>query len=197
MATKVVKETKPAKAKAPKPAPKPSGGAPDGRRKPPAAGIGRPKGTPNKATTMAREAISKLADGMTSEVQGWLRWVALGVGTAWAEWVKPEDWDETHGEGTLPPKAKLLARGKLVLVPIEIDGRHTVNLQDVVDGLVPPGTVIDWIVEPDPDAAGNTMLRALEYHIPKLGRIEHTDPNGKALIPATIQIVGVKAPRRE
>lgn len=182
MNSKVVKP-----AKAPKPAERP---------KPPAAGKGRVKGTPNKATTMAREAIAKLADGMTYEVQGWLRWVALGVGTAWAEWVKPEGWDETHGEDTLPPKAKLLARGKLVLVPVEIDGRHTVNLQDVVDGLLPVGTVIDWIVPPDPDAAGNTMLRALEYHIPKLGRIEHTDPDGKAIVPSQIVVVGVSAPER-
>ena len=59
------------------------------------------------------------------------------------------------------------------------------------------GRVEKWLSKPDPRGAAEVYLKAIEYHIPKLGRIEHTDPNGKALIPATIQIVGVKAPKRE
>lgn len=161
------------------------------------AGKGRKPGVPNKATQTAKQAIALLADGMAPEVQGWLRQVANGVGTAWQEWEKPEDWDDSV-DGRYPKGAKVLARGRLVLVPFANEGEplHTVGLSDVADGTLPPGTIIDWLVKPDPDSAANTMLRALEYHIPKLGRIEHSDPDGKPLIPATIQIVGVKAPRR-
>lgn len=180
MSSKVVKP-----AKAPKPAERP---------KPPAAGKGRVKGTPNKATTMAREAIAKLADGMTSEVQGWLRWVALGVGHAWVPWERPADWVPDHG---LPEVHKLVgpAKSPIVLVPFPgID--RPVTLDDVANGTLPQGTVIVWVVPPDPDSAANTMLRALEYHIPKLGRIEHTDPDGKAIVPSQIVVVGVSAPER-
>lgn len=33
---------------------------------------GRPKGTPNKATTQAREAIARFVDANTERLQGWL-----------------------------------------------------------------------------------------------------------------------------
>jgi hypothetical protein len=50
--------------------------APAAKRKPPAAGIGRVKGVPNKATSMAREAIAKLVEGNVDQLQGWLAAIA-------------------------------------------------------------------------------------------------------------------------
>ena len=41
---------------------------PAAKRKPPAAGMGRVKGTPNKATGMAREAIAKLVEGNVDQL---------------------------------------------------------------------------------------------------------------------------------
>jgi hypothetical protein len=46
------------------------------KRKPPAAGIGRVKGVPNKATGMAREAIAKLVEGNVDQLQDWLAQIA-------------------------------------------------------------------------------------------------------------------------
>lgn len=46
------------------------------KRKPPAAGKGRAKGTPNKATGMAREAIAKLVEGNVDQLQDWLNQIA-------------------------------------------------------------------------------------------------------------------------
>lgn len=189
--------TKPApkKAVAKKPVPKTTK---DGKPMPPNAGLGRPPGSPNKATAKAKEAIAMLADGMTHELQGWLRMAAYGTGTAWVEWERPLSWDE-EADGPYPPGAKVLAKGKLVLVPfVDSDGVQlsSVSLADVMSGLLPPGTIIDWLVKPDPGGATDTMLRALEYHIPKLGRMEHVGDKGKALVPATITIVGVRAPKR-
>ena len=169
---------------------------PDGteNKKPPNAGKGRPKGVPNKATAAVKEALAQLAEGMTPKMQQWLEMTAYGVGTAWAEWTPPEGWDGKYPEG-----AKVLARGKLIMVPVlDDEGRpRTVNLSDVIAGTLPTGTAIDWIVRPDPGGSTDTMLRALEYQIPKLNRTELTDPDGKALVPAIINITGVKAPRRE
>jgi hypothetical protein len=44
---------------------------------PPAAGIGRKKGVPNKATTNAREAIAALVDGNAHRLEAWLDKIAL------------------------------------------------------------------------------------------------------------------------
>lgn len=49
---------------------------PAAKRKPPAAGMGRVKGTPNKATGMAREAIAKLVEGNVDQLQDWLAQIA-------------------------------------------------------------------------------------------------------------------------
>lgn len=46
------------------------------RPKPPAAGKGRPKGSVNKATGMAREAIAKLVEGNVDQLQDWLAQIA-------------------------------------------------------------------------------------------------------------------------
>lgn len=40
---------------------------------------GRPKGVPNKSTTMAREAIANFVDGNAHKMQEWLEQVATGV----------------------------------------------------------------------------------------------------------------------
>lgn len=37
-------------------------------------------------------------------------------------------------------------------------------------------------VKPDPGKAADLYLKAIEYHIPKLGRIEHTGENGGPII---------------
>jgi hypothetical protein len=47
------------------------------KAKPPAAGRGRVKGTPNKATGMAREAIAKLVEGNVDQLQEWLSEIAI------------------------------------------------------------------------------------------------------------------------
>jgi len=41
-------------------------------RLPPNAGKGRPKGTPNKATANAREAIGRFVDGNADRLNAWL-----------------------------------------------------------------------------------------------------------------------------
>lgn len=165
---------------------------PDGRIIPPNAGKGRKKGVPNKVTQTAKEAIAMLADGMTGELQDWLRASAYGVGTAWLAWTPPEDWD-----GELPPGAEQRAKGKYRVPMLDAEGKVAqVTLADVMAGRLPPGAEVQWHVRPDPGGSTDTMLRALEYHIPKLSRAEVTGRDGKDLVPATLNIVGVKAPKR-
>lgn len=45
---------------------------------PPPPGKGRPKGTPNRATVEAREAIAKFVDGNVERLNGWLEAIADG-----------------------------------------------------------------------------------------------------------------------
>ena len=40
---------------------------------------GRPKGSPNKSTAMAREAIAQFVEGNARKMQEWLDQVAIGV----------------------------------------------------------------------------------------------------------------------
>ena len=42
--------------------------------------MGRPKGSPNKATAAVREAIAVFAEGNAHKLQEWLDDVAMGVG---------------------------------------------------------------------------------------------------------------------
>jgi hypothetical protein len=42
-------------------------------------GAGRPAGSPNKSTAMAREAIAKFVDGNAHKMEEWLEQVAKGV----------------------------------------------------------------------------------------------------------------------
>ena len=159
---------------------------------PPNAGKGRKKGVPNKVTQTAKEAIAMLADGMTGELQDWLRAEAYGVATAIVPWERPEDW-----EG--PPPAGAETKGKMTFAPVldEKGSPAIFTLANVMSGDLPSGAVLKWVVKPAPGAATDTMLRALEYHIPKLSRAELTGKDGSDLIPATINIKGVRAPRRE
>lgn len=165
---------------------------PDGRIIPPNAGKGRKKGVPNKVTQTAKEAIAMLADGMTGELQDWLRASAYGVGTAWVKWSPPEGWDGVPPEGAEPA-----GKGQYRVPLLDAGGKVArVTLADVMAGTVPAGAQIQWHVKPDPGGSTDTMLRALEYHIPKLSRAEVTGRDGKDLVPATLNIVGVKAPKR-
>ena len=43
-----------------------------GKPRPPNAGMGRKPGVPNKATTLAREAITQLVDANVPKMAGWL-----------------------------------------------------------------------------------------------------------------------------
>jgi hypothetical protein len=54
-------------------------------------GAGRPAGSPNKSTSIAREAIARFVDGNTDKMQGWLEQVATGVQ------------DEETGKWLVPP----------------------------------------------------------------------------------------------
>jgi hypothetical protein len=84
-------------------------------------GAGRPKGSPNKSTAIAREAIAKLADGNADRLQGWLDQIAA---------------DEKQG----------------------------------------------------PSVAFKLFMDVLEYHVPKLARVEHTGANGGPVVIAASPI---------
>jgi hypothetical protein len=62
---------------------------------PPAAGMGRKKGVPNKATANAREAIARLVDGNAERMQGWLDDIADQQGPL-AAWKCMTDVIEYH-----------------------------------------------------------------------------------------------------
>jgi hypothetical protein len=106
--------------------------------------IGRAAGTPNKATSKAREAISLVAEGMAPKFTDWLTQVAEGV-------------------------------------------RREPTKKEVEEGKEGPF----WLIKPNPDAAANTYLRAIEYHIPKLARTE-VDHSGSVTVNHEQWIDGLK-----
>jgi len=83
-------------------------------------GAGRPLGSPNKATSEARQAIAAFVDGNAHRLTGWLDQVAQGVKT------------------------------------VDEDGEEK------------------YIVPPNPAKAFDMFQSVVEYHIPKLARLEHS-----------------------
>lgn len=80
------------------------------KRKPPNAGLGRPKGALNKNTQAAKDAIAEAAE-------------ALGGATRLVEWVKEDPSNEKVFWGTIYPK----------LLPLQVNGagengEHLVNI---------------------------------------------------------------------
>lgn len=168
------------------------GGKGNTRPLPPNAGRGRVKGVPNKVTKAAREAMAQLADEKANELGEWLTMAAYGVGRAF------NLVDLPLGEEPVDEGAELYKTLKTRAVwKIPLPGVNTISVKDVMDGRVPVGAVIDWVVKPDPAYSTSTMLGALEYHIPKLSRVEQTGPDGAALQPATIVVQAVEAPKRD
>lgn len=165
------------------------------KRLPPNAGKGRVKGVPNKATKSAREMITKIVEETLPEITDWIRQSAYGVGRAWVEWDVPEGFDPKVDR--LPAAAKVFRKGGPVYVPLlASDGK--VRVVSLLDIPTLPATVeIDWIVKPSPGDNPDKVLRALEYHIPKINRTEHTGADGAKLEPMTLVVEGVKAPKRD
>jgi hypothetical protein len=87
-------------------------------------GAGRPAGSPNKATSEARQAIASFVDGNAHRLTEWLDQVANGV--------------------------KVIEQTE--------DG-------DVLE---------KYVVPPNPAKAFDMFQSVVEYHIPKLARMEHS-----------------------
>jgi hypothetical protein len=87
-------------------------------------GAGRPAGSPNKATSEARQAIASFVDGNAHRLTEWLDQVANGVKVI-----------EQTDEGDILEK---------------------------------------YVVPPNPAKAFDMFQSVVEYHIPKLARMEHS-----------------------
>jgi hypothetical protein len=96
-------------------------------------GAGRPLGSPNKATTDARQAIASFVDGNAHRLTEWLDKVADGV--------KVIEVDANSGE------------------PIE-----------------------RYVVAPNPAKAFDLFQSVVEYHIPKLARMEVAGDDNKPIV---------------
>jgi hypothetical protein len=86
-------------------------------------GAGRPAGSPNKATSDARQAIASFVDGNAYRLTEWLDQVANGIKV------------------------------------IEMDGDQPIE---------------KYMVPPNPAKAFDMFQSVVEYHIPKLARLEHS-----------------------
>jgi hypothetical protein len=95
-------------------------------------GAGRPAGSPNKATTEARQAIASFVNGNAHRLTEWLDQVAGGVKVI-----------EQDDEGN----------------PIE-----------------------KYVVPPNPAKAFDMFQSVVEYHVPKLARMEHTGSDNQPLV---------------
>jgi hypothetical protein len=96
-------------------------------------GAGRPLGSPNKATSDARQAIASFVDGNAHRLTEWLDKVADGV--------KVIEVDANSGE------------------PIE-----------------------RYVVAPNPAKAFDLFQSVVEYHIPKLARMEVAGDDNKPIV---------------
>jgi hypothetical protein len=92
-------------------------------------GAGRPAGSPNKATTEARQAIASFVNGNAHRLTEWLDQVAGGVKAI----------DEETGEER-------------------------------------------YVVPPNPAKAFDMFQSVVEYHVPKLARMEHTGSDNQPLV---------------
>ena len=89
--------------------------------------IGRPKGSPNKATAAVREAIAVFAEGNAHKLQEWLDDVAMGVGGNKPDPAKAADLYLRAIEYHIPK----LARTEMTGVdggPVQVSG-ITINLK--------------------------------------------------------------------
>ena len=103
---------------------------------------GRVKGTPNKATADARQAIAAFVDGNAHRLTEWLDSVAEGV--------KTQQQDPKTGE-----------------------------------------VVETWIVPPNPAKAFDLFQSVVEYHVPKLARMEHVgDPDNPLQVDHHVTVFG-------
>lgn len=99
-----------------------------------------------------------------------------------------------------PNKATLQAREAIALFVNRNAHRLQGWLDQIADGIREPdqppteenpeGLKGDWLVSPDPKRAFELFQSVIEYHVPKLGRIEHTDSEGKPL--PVVQVTFVK-----
>jgi hypothetical protein len=90
-------------------------------------GMGRPKGSPNKATAAVREAIAVFAEGNAHKLQEWLDDVAMGVGGNKPDPAKAADLYLRAIEYHIPK----LARTEMTGVdggPVQVSG-ITINLK--------------------------------------------------------------------
>ena len=93
------------------------------RPKPPRAGMGRPKGSPNKVTKQFRDTIQQLLDNNAENVEIWLTQVAIG-----------DDENKPDPKGALDMLAKLAEFAAPKLARTEVVG----------DEAQPQRMVITW-----------------------------------------------------
>lgn len=73
-------------------------------------------------------------------------------------------------------------------------------LQKVADGIPEKdeeGKQVGWINKPDPASATNLVLKAAEFHIPKLARTEMVGDPDKPLFISKIELVPMNEPRTD
>ena len=90
------------------------------RPKPPRAGMGRPKGSPNKVTKQFRETVQQLLENNSENVEIWLTQVAIG-----------DDQNKPDPKGALDLLAKLaeFAAPKLARTEVVGDKEQPVAIQ--------------------------------------------------------------------
>lgn len=103
---------------------------------------GRVKGTPNKATADARQAIAQFVDKNAHRLTDWLDAVAEGVKE-------------------------------------EVENPETGEVET------------KWIVPPNPAKAFDLFQSVVEYHVPKLARMEHVgDPDNPLQVDHHVTVFG-------
>ena len=93
------------------------------KRRPPNAGMGRPKGSPNKVTKQFRDTVKELLENNSENVEIWLTQVAIG-----------DDHNKPDPKGALDLLAKLAEFAAPKLARTEVVG----------DEKLPQRMVITW-----------------------------------------------------